>query len=65
VGALGGESEAALVEANAAENGPSAKRNWWASTRELIRVSKGKGLMISGGVVVDADVRAPRDVTNL
>ncbi|KAF4609476.1 hypothetical protein D9613_012325 [Agrocybe pediades] len=65
VGALGGESEPALVEADAAENGPSAKRNWWASTRELVRVSKGKGLIISGGVVVDADFRAPRDVANL
>ncbi|KAF9556870.1 PHP domain-like protein [Agrocybe pediades] len=65
VGALGGESEPALVEADAAENGPSAKRNWWASTRELVRVSKGKGLIISGGVVADADFRAPRDVANL
>ncbi|KAF8960815.1 RNase P subunit p30-domain-containing protein [Flammula alnicola] len=65
VGALGGENDPVLVEANAAENGPGAKRNWWASTRELTRVTKGKGLIISGGVVADADLRAPRDVTNL
>ncbi|KDR79381.1 hypothetical protein GALMADRAFT_63615 [Galerina marginata CBS 339.88] len=65
VGALGGENDAVLVEANAAENGSTAKRNWWASTRELARVTKGKGLIISGGVVAEADVRAPRDVSNL
>ena len=65
VGALGGENDAPLVEAGAAENGPAAKRNWWASTRELVRVTKGKGLLLSGGVVVDEDLRAPRDVANL
>ncbi|KAF5309961.1 hypothetical protein D9619_010263 [Psilocybe cf. subviscida] len=65
VGAIGGENEATLVEADAAENGPLAKRNWWASTRELIRVTKRKGLIISGGVVAEADLRAPRDVANL
>jgi ribonuclease P/MRP protein subunit RPP1 len=65
VGAVGGENEATLLEADAAENGPLAKRNWWASTRELIRVTKGKGLIISGGVVAEADLRAPRDVANL
>ena len=65
VGALGGESDATLVEANVAESGPSAKRNWWAGTRELVRVTKGKGLIISGGVVAEADLRPPRDVANL
>ena len=65
VGALGGESDAILVEANAAENGPNAKRNWWAATRELVRVTKGKGLIISGGAVAEADLRPPRDVANL
>ncbi|PPQ82266.1 hypothetical protein CVT26_010064 [Gymnopilus dilepis] len=65
VGALGGEQDAVLMEADAAESGSSAKRNWWASTRELIRVTKGKGLLISGGVVTEADVRPPRDISNL
>lgn len=65
VGALGGESDATLVEANVAESGPSAKRNWWAGTRELVRVTKGKGLIISGGVVAEADLRPPKDVANL
>ncbi|KAJ3506699.1 hypothetical protein NLJ89_g6728 [Agrocybe chaxingu] len=65
VGALGGEQDATLVDADAAESGPGAKRNWWAATRELIRVTKGKGLIISGGVVVEADIRPPRDVANL
>ncbi|KAF8154438.1 RNase P subunit p30-domain-containing protein [Crassisporium funariophilum] len=65
VGSLGGENDATLADANAAESGSSAKRNWWAATRELVRVTKGKGLIISGGVVAEADLRAPRDVANL
>ena len=54
-----------LAEANVAESGPSAKRNWWAATRELVRVTKGKGLIISGGAEAEADLRPPRDVANL
>ena len=54
-----------LADANVAESGPSAKRNWWAATRELVRVTKGKGLIISGGGVAEADLRPPRDVANL
>ncbi|KAE9390759.1 PHP domain-like protein [Gymnopus androsaceus JB14] len=66
VGALGRESDAVLIEAGAAEaNGGNAKRNWWAAARELVRVTKGKGLIVSGGVVAQADMRAPRDVANL
>ena len=65
VGALGGENDPLLVDANAAENGASAKRNWWASAREVVRVTKGKGIIVSGGVVSEADLRAPRDVGNL
>jgi ribonuclease P/MRP protein subunit RPP1 len=64
-GALGGESEALLVDAGAAENGSNAKRNWWAAAREVVRVTKGKNLIVSGGVVTSADLRAPRDVANL
>ncbi|KAF8900696.1 PHP domain-like protein [Gymnopilus junonius] len=55
VGALGGENDAVLIDANAAESGSGAKRNWWSSTRELI----------AGGVVAEADVRPPRDISNL
>jgi len=65
VGALGGKSETMLADANVAESGPSAKRNWWAATRELVRVTKGKGLIISGGAMAEADLRPPRDVANL
>ena len=65
VGALGGKSDTVLADANVAESGPSAKRNWWAATRELVRVTKGKGLIISGGGVAEADLRPPRDVANL
>jgi ribonuclease P/MRP protein subunit RPP1 len=65
VGALGGENDSILVEADAAENGPNAKRNWWASSRELVRVTKGRSIVVSGGIVNEADLRAPRDVANL
>lgn len=41
------------------------KRNWWASAREVIRVTKGKGLIVSGGITNEPDLRAPRDVINL
>lgn len=65
VGALGGDNDAALVEAGAAESGATAKRNWWATAKEVTRVTKGKGLIVSGGVVTEADLRAPKDVSNL
>ncbi|KAH9476298.1 Ribonuclease P protein subunit p30 [Psilocybe cubensis] len=65
VGALGGENDPVLVDANVAESGASAKRNWWASTRELVRVTKGKGLIVSGGVIAEADLRSPRDIGNI
>jgi len=65
VGSVGGENDPVVVDANAAENGPNARRNWWAAARELVRVTKGKGLLISGGVCADPDYRAPRDVANL
>ena len=43
VGALGGGNDSIFVEADAAENGPNAKRNWWASSRELVRVTRKEG----------------------
>ena len=30
-----------------------------------MRVTKGKGILVSGGVFNEADLRAPRDVANL
>jgi ribonuclease P/MRP protein subunit RPP1 len=65
VGALGGDNDPILLNAGGAENGSTAKRNWWAAAREITRVTKGKNLIISGGVVSEADLRAPRDVANL
>jgi len=65
VGVLGGEHDAVTMEAGAAESGVTAKRNWWATSRELVRVSKGKGLLLSGGVASSGDLRAPRDIRNL
>lgn len=59
VGALGGENEEILVEEDAAENGPGAKRNWWAAGRELKRLTKEKGLIVSSGVVAEMDLWAP------
>ncbi|KAJ7593088.1 PHP domain-like protein [Mycena floridula] len=64
-GALGGESDPVLIEAGAAENGPNCKRNWWAGARELVRVTKGKNIIVSGGVAKDEFLRAPGDVVNL
>jgi len=43
----------------------SAKRNWWAAAREVVRVTKGKGLIVTGGGMVIADLRAPKDIGNL
>ncbi|KAJ7631669.1 PHP domain-like protein [Mycena polygramma] len=65
VGALGGDNDATLVEAGAAESGAGAKRNWWSTAKEVTRVTKGKGLIVSGGVVTEADFRAPKDLANL
>lgn len=65
VGALGGEHDSETMQAGVAESGASAKRNWWAASRELVRVSKGKGLLLSGGVASSGDLRAPRDIGNL
>lgn len=65
VGALGGDHDITLIEAGAAESGATAKRNWWATAKEVTRVTKGKGLVVSGGVVAAGDLRAPKDVANL
>lgn len=41
------------------------KRNWWAAAREVIRVTKGKGVIVSGGITNESDLRGPRDIINL
>ena len=43
----------------------TAKRNWWATAREVVRVTKGKGVIVTGGSMDVADLRAPRDIGNL
>ncbi|OCB89464.1 hypothetical protein A7U60_g3354 [Sanghuangporus baumii] len=45
--------------------GDEERRNWWAAARELVRVIKGKGLIVSSGVDNDQLLRAPRDIGNL
>ena len=45
--------------------GIAIKRNWWAAAREVIRVTKGRGVIVSGGITDEPDLRAPRDITNL
>lgn len=62
VGALGGEGDPG---GSGGESGAGAKRNWWAAAREVVRVTKGKGILVSGGVSNDYDLRAPKDVCNL
>ena len=57
VGALGGENDFFFVEADAAEKRPNAKRNWWASSQELVRVTNGRSIIVSGGIVNEADLR--------
>lgn len=58
----GGVFEINYTGALAAED---ARRNWWAAAREVTRVTKGKGIIVSGGAEVDANLRAPRDAGNL
>jgi len=59
-GALGEEADSTVTDSVS-----GAKRNWWASAREVVKVTKGKGLIISGGVMNEGGLRAPRDVANL
>jgi ribonuclease P/MRP protein subunit RPP1 len=65
VGSLGGEVPPIWVDARAAEAGAGAKKNWWAGAKELVRVTKGKGVLITSGANNATDLRAPKDVSNL
>ncbi|EKM52974.1 uncharacterized protein PHACADRAFT_30094 [Phanerochaete carnosa HHB-10118-sp] len=64
-GALGAESDTAGALVGGSEGGSGAKRNWWAAAREVVRVTKGKGIIVTGGVMNQVDLRAPRDIGNL
>ncbi|KAG2077916.1 PHP domain-like protein [Suillus decipiens] len=64
-GAIGGESDASLSTFGVSDTGVSGKRNWWAAAREVVRVAKGKGIVVSGGVASEADYRGPKDIENL
>lgn len=64
VGALGGEGDPS-ISAGGGDSGAGGKRNWWAASREVVRVTKGKGIIVTGGGMNAADLRAPRDVGNL
>lgn len=64
-GALGADPDSEIGSAGGVESRAAVKRNWWAAARELARVTKGKGIVVSGGSVAEADLRAPRDVGNL
>ncbi|KAG9309685.1 PHP domain-like protein [Chiua virens] len=63
-GALG-DPESSHAAPSVTDTGLTAKRHWWAAAREVVRVTKGKGIVVSGGVIGEADYRAPRDVQNL
>jgi len=41
------------------------RRHWWGGAREVARVTKGKGILVSSGTEEDQCLRAPRDVANL
>lgn len=43
----------------------STRRNWWAGAREIVRATKGKGLLLTGGGQGIAELRAPLDAINL
>ncbi|KAL4066085.1 RNase P subunit p30-domain-containing protein [Scleroderma citrinum] len=47
------------------DSGLNTKRNWWAAAQEVVRTTKGKGIIVSGGALAEADYRGPRDVQNL
>ncbi|KAG0696160.1 hypothetical protein DFH29DRAFT_858231, partial [Suillus ampliporus] len=34
------------------DSGLTAKRNWWVAAREVLRATKGKGIVVSGGLGV-------------
>ncbi|KAI0826103.1 hypothetical protein BC629DRAFT_48718 [Irpex lacteus] len=63
IDALGGDIDPALGSVGGSEGRAGVKRNWWEAAREVIQVSKGKGIIVTSGVTNVADLRAPRDMT--
>ncbi|KAF9219037.1 PHP domain-like protein [Gyrodon lividus] len=63
-GALG-DAESGQTNFGVSDSGLTTKRNWWAAAREVVRVTKGKGIIVSGGITREADYRGPKDVQNL
>lgn len=59
----GGVFEISYAGALASDD--SARRNWWAGAREIVRATKGKGLLLTGGGQGIAELRAPLDAINL
>ena len=45
--------------------GEDERRNWWTAAKELVRMTKGKGLIVSSGSDQIENLRAPRDAENL
>jgi ribonuclease P/MRP protein subunit RPP1 len=64
-GALGVDGDPGSSAGGGVDGGVGVRRNWWAAAREVERVTKGKGVVVSGGVTALGDLRAPRDVANL
>ena len=65
-GALG-DPESSHTSLGVSDTGPglTAKRNWWAAAREVVRVTKGKGIIVSGGIIDEGDYRGPGDIQNM
>ncbi|KAF8120898.1 hypothetical protein EV363DRAFT_962273 [Boletus edulis] len=63
-GALG-DPESSHANLGVSDTELTAKRNWWAAAREVVCVTKGKKVIISGGVIREGDYRSPRDIQNL
>jgi ribonuclease P/MRP protein subunit RPP1 len=52
-GTFGGDDD---ISSGDGESGAGAKRNWWAAARELVRVMKRKGLIVSRSVGLESSV---------
>ncbi|KAF8503221.1 PHP domain-like protein [Hysterangium stoloniferum] len=53
------------IDYSGAVGAESERRNWWGGSRELVRVTKGKGILLSSGANDDRELRAPLDAANL
>jgi ribonuclease P/MRP protein subunit RPP1 len=53
------------IDYSGAVGNEAERRNWWGGSRELVRVTKGKGILLSGGTNDNKELRAPLDAANL